>query len=243
MIEERSASLDWRGLPIRQPFPWEREMTVCIAARCLTKLPPVAEHQAIVLCADRREGNVLGNSETALKIRDVGQWKVLTAGTDSYIFALVKKLRREMAIADNVSANNIDATIRRILHDRKQELSDEYIRFHLAMSLDDFQKFGKERLPPEIHRKALQEIEALDLKADLILAGFINGSPELYQTDSNGMSRPREATAIVGDGDYLASLCLRHRKQNEVTLLNETLYNVFEAKSTQRELAALAPRQ
>ena len=71
-------SLDWRGLPIKRPYPWEREMTVCIAAICTDE----GEHK-VVLCTDTRIGGDLGSSEAFLKEIGIGNgWYCLISGDE-----------------------------------------------------------------------------------------------------------------------------------------------------------------
>ena len=78
---------DWRGLQVKRPYPWERDMTVCIAAACRDGSGP-----KIVLCTDKKSSSSLGSAETARKaVKLAMNWWCLTAGTEADILASFQK--------------------------------------------------------------------------------------------------------------------------------------------------------
>ena len=93
MIERKPyRSVDWLGRPIKRPYPWERDMTVCIAAQCKGR---DASSDVIVLCADARTGSALGSAETAFKIHQLkANWALLASGDEPDIFAMAKLFRQ-----------------------------------------------------------------------------------------------------------------------------------------------------
>lgn len=202
-------------------------MTVCIAAACRDN-----DEEKIVLCTDRKSNSVLGAAETARKtVWLPNKWRCLTAGTEADIIALTRLYKLEFKNKNNLEAETIDATIKRPLHVRKLNLAEEYVRRRFAISYDEFIKFGKERLPLEVFFDATQNIAQLELDAELILAGFIGKHAEIYYTDSKGVARAAYHFAVVGEGEYIASASLLRREQQDWLSLEETLYNVFEAKT------------
>jgi len=201
-------------------------MTVCIAAKCIDG----AENR-IVLCTDRRSGSALGSAETALKDRTLPHgWRCLTAGTEADIVALIRLYREAFVDPGNLAAVKIDATIKGPLFRRKKELAEEYIRNRFAISHAEFISLGKEKFPADIFHDALQRVSLLDLKADLIVAGFIDGAEEIYRCSSAGKVIAAYEYAVIGSGEYLAEASLLRRGQNDVMSLDETIYNVYEAK-------------
>jgi hypothetical protein len=158
-------------------------------------------------------------------------WRVLTAGDEPDILALVKFYRlRFKNHPENRSAETIDESMRWPLRQRKKQLSDDYTYSHFNMPYDEFLAFGKAKLPEESFKNAVRDVAAIRLKANLIVAGFIDGSPEIYWTDEDGSAHPLNDFAVIGEGQYLAQSTLMRREQESRTTLHETLYNVFEAK-------------
>ncbi len=223
-------SVDWRGLLVKRPYPWERDMTVCIAAAC-TGTANGDKERKIILCTDQKSSSALGSAETARKEIPLGnKWRCLTSGDEADILALVRLYRTQFADAENLKAETIDASMKAPLHQRKAELAEEYVRRRFAMSHSDFLRYGKERLPAEIFYDATQMISQLRLKAELIIAGFINGDAEIYYTDSAGEARAASHFAVVGEGEYVAHSSLLRRAQDDWTTMKTSLYNVYEAK-------------
>ena len=70
----------------------------------------------------------------------------------------------------------------------------------------------------------------MDLKTDLIITGFLGGSEEIYRCNASGKATAVYEYAVVGEGEYLAEASLLQRGQNDIKSLDETLYNVYEAK-------------
>lgn len=149
---------------------------------------------------------------------------------ESHILSLLRLYELSFSDKENLAPHKIDAAIKNPLFRRKKELADEYVQNRFAMSHDDFLKLGKEKLPSDLFHDALQKIAAIDLKADLIVAGFVQGAQEIYICSSDGKAAPVMEFAVIGEGEYLAEAALLRRGQNDVTSLEETLYNVYEAK-------------
>jgi hypothetical protein len=110
------------------------------------------------------------------------------------------------------------------------------------MTHDDFLKFGKEKLPAEIFYDATLKIQQLRLDAELIIAGFIDGSVEIYHTDSNGVARAASDFAVIGEGEYVAASALLRREQSDLSPLLTTLYNVYEAKKLSESVGSVGQR-
>lgn len=204
-----------------------RDMTVCIAAACGGSAN--GEYR-IVLCTDRKVGGALGSSETMLKSRIVSStWTCLTAGEDSEIHALLPLLRSHFRGVD-LDETNIVSLTRDALNQRKRDKANELIQGRYAISYDDFLATGKDRLPPDLFRAAVADVEMIELGADLIIVGFIDRFPYLLQTGSNCQVKIREDFAVVGEGAYLAHASLMHRGHSDMDPLEKAIYSVYEAK-------------
>jgi len=201
-------------------------MTVCIAAICRED-----KESRIVVCADKRAGSVLGNSETAMKLRPIGKnWQMLTAGGATDIEAIHRLYGLRFASFTPDYAN-IDENLKAPFIDRKRALANDFTQGKFGLSYQDFLALGKEKLPNEIFVSAMQKISALDCGCELILTGFIGSFPEVYQAEASGKVTPVTDFAVIGEGAYLAAASLMRRQQDTMTSLEQTLYNVFEAKT------------
>lgn len=201
-------------------------MTVCIAAVCKD-----GEDEKIVLCTDKKLSSGLGSTETGQKSRRIQKyWRLLTAGDEPDIEALEKLYRQRFKPTENRTAEKIDESIKWPLRQRKKDLSDEYTYSRFNISYDDFLLRGKAQLPEEDFRDAIRKIASININANLIIAGFIDESPEIYYTDEYGSVKAAHDFAVVGEGQYIAHSVLARREQSTNSTLHETLYNVYEAK-------------
>jgi hypothetical protein len=225
--EPYKGSTDWLGRQIKRPYPWERDVTVCIAAECTDR----DRTHKIVLCTDRLGSNVLGGTETFLKNRSLIEgWRVLVAGAEPAINGLLHHYR--LGFRDNYDGRieTLDAVMKGSAYARKRELANEYTQTHFAVSYDDFLRFGRDRFPDDIFRDAFHSIKGLELDAELIIVGFLNGAQEIYHCDRAGKVYPISGFTVIGEGAYLATAALMRRDQYMMCSLEKTLYNVYEAK-------------
>jgi len=208
------------------PYPWDKKMTICIAAICEAHKAP-----EIVICTDWKASSILGSAETLLKQRPLAHdWVCLTSGYESDIIAFVNLLRRRFREASEITDENIITIVNDAVSVRKNQKANEYTQGKYAISYDDFLVVGKDRLPADLFRNTMVEIERMTLGTELILAGFSFGYPLLCHISDSGKSSLRENFAAVGEGGILANAALLHREQQEANTLPITLYNVYEAK-------------
>ena len=126
-------------------------------------------------------------------------------------------------------AGGVDVAVKAPLFERKRVLVEDYVKSRFALSYDDFLKFGKERFPSDMFTEGMRYIKSINLEVELIIAGFIEKSAEIYQCESSGEAYPVEDFAVIGEGAYLAQATLMRRSQNYMKSPDETLYNVYEA--------------
>jgi hypothetical protein len=201
-------------------------MTVCIAAICSDD-----GEDKIVSCTDLLVSAGVGSAETGQKDHYLAHgWSCLCAGVETEYMELIRLYRAQFKNPDALKPENIDFSMKEPLYKRKAELADEFTRSRYAISYDDFLKHGKQRFPDAIYFEVLQHINRIELDAELIIMGFIDGSPEIYYTSRDGKARAANNFATIGEGEYLASSVLLRRAQDSIDSLEVTLYNVYEAK-------------
>lgn len=202
-------------------------MTVCIAARCRK-----GKEDCVILCADKKSSTVLGSAETAFKQHPLPHgWWCLASGDEPDILALVALYRAHFKAAGAPTRDtDLYEFLKPPLRKRKAVLSEDYVRSRFSISLEEFQKEGKGRFPGELFYGTMQSIVELELKASLILVGFVGDEPEIFTTDTYGMLRPVGAFAVSGEGGYIAQSSLLRRAYDEFEELNRALYYVVEAK-------------
>ncbi len=170
-------------------------MTVCIAAICeLGHL----EKRGIVLCTDWQVSSALGSAQTFLKQRHMARtWLALTAGLDSDILALIPRFRAALISAqrstEKISDMNAPKIIRDVLDFRKREKIDEHIQGAYGISYSEFLKTAKDQFPTDIHRKAMYEVESIEIGAEFIFSGFTEDKfPILITTSGTSKTSIRE---------------------------------------------------
>lgn len=225
----------------RRPYPWEIDMTLCIAAVAYGYEPPHV--QRIAICADWQTASPQGSSETTPKLRGLGQnWYCLTAGSMVAIPTIHRMLKTKFS-GVKIDEVTLRPTLCEVVEQYKQSLAQEFISTRFAMSLEEFKVTGKERLPPEIHGAAWRQITEMKIGAEFIILGFIEGSPTLCKIEDDGRVTYREQYATIGDGGPLAMTSLLQRRQRESDTIHETLYNLYEAKKYAETLPSVGRKE
>lgn len=216
-----------------RPYPWEIDVTVCIAATC----DAATDDPKIVVCFDRKMSSSLGSPEVGLKLRSLvpNRWRCLTSGTETDILATVRLLERSLIRADGGQPEGIDEAkflpaTRAALNERKREKTEEYIQGKYGISCESFLANGRTQLPEDLFRHSVAEIEMIRIEAEFIIVGYLLGFPALIRTDTKCGASIRENFVAIGEGAYLAQASLLNREQRDLNSLGETIYGVFEAK-------------
>src|ERR1700722_9320835 len=200
----------------RPPIGERSKMTVCIAATCRM----ASADPQLILCTDWKTSSALGSAETHFKqriLRPDGTWHALTSGTESDILPLIQCLKNEFnKDGIRVDDTNITGLIRNAILNRKKEKSDEYIISRFGMTYDDFVAIGKSKFPDDLFRSTITRIGDIQINAELVVAGFNGSFPVLCETNQRGEVKIREDFAVAGEGGYLATAVLLHRKHGEL---------------------------
>lgn len=203
-------------------------MTICIAAIANGWLSG-----EIVLCSDMKISGAFGSAETQDKQLYLATGlRCLTAGYESDIIALMNVLRQKMprnsAPLDEVS---VPKAIKEALQERKKEKAQEIVSAKFGISYETFLSSGKTLLPDAAFRETFSEIQQADLRAEFVIAGFLDrGIPLIAETSKDGVCSIREGFGVAGEGRYLATSVLLQREVGRDANLAEVLYAVYEAK-------------
>jgi hypothetical protein len=215
----------WRDVPLVE----RRTMTIGIAA--VADLGGKDLKKAIVFCSDSRMSGPLGTAELKSKDHMIREgWICLVSGYETEALAVVSLLKKHFERPDTVDETNVKMLVQAALNERKLEKIEELIQGKLAISYEDFIKFGKEKFPEDYFRDTITAIDAVTVPAPCIIGGFADGEPVLLDTTERCKVSIREDFVTVGEGTHLATASLLQRNHIEINSLNETLYNVYEAK-------------
>jgi hypothetical protein len=218
---------DWPE--ISRPYPWERKMTICIAAIC----NEFRGDCKILLCHDWQISSELGSAEVRNKATHLGKGVYcLSSGTDGEVTAALIHLKHKFdSEKDPIDERNFTKLVRNALLERKAEKCDEFIRGRFAISYDDFLRNGKAWLPSDLFNVAQSDVVSMSIKANFVVAAFsTSGYPMICETDDFAKVTPKDDYALAGIGRFLAQTALLQRHFMTVNDLPEATYKVFEAK-------------
>lgn len=125
--------------------------------------------------------------------------------------------------------------IRKPLAAFKLRKADWFVKIKLAVSYQDFLANGETWFGRQTVDRYLTAIEEHYPNVEMIIAGFIDGKPVLYQIMREHGVQPIEVDPVtnfclIGSGATTAEPSLHARLQTNNTPLTQTLYNVYEAK-------------
>lgn len=228
----------WLPRPLKQRqrwYPWETDMTVCIAAAS------IADGPLIVVCMDLKGSTEYTSAETTSK------WRVLRHDFYALISGPVSAARElasacHIALGEQppVSMAQVLRRLRRGVGLYKKRFADEYSYSRFAMSYETFMKTGNVRFP-DLFYQSLTEIKQLYHPAELIAAGFLGNAPVLFKI-SGGEVWSCDDFAVIGSGTLLGEAALSNREQHMQYGQNRTLYNVFEAKTLAQRAEGVGER-
>jgi hypothetical protein len=234
----------------------EDAMTLCIAAECY-----LGDTQCIAMCCDSRaeRGGVfqeLVGSEDVDKLREIGPVTAMLSGGETHadeLLTLCEDAIRNFAVS--VPVGDSDLAITKFMFDlrtaaakRKRTLVEHHLEMTIAMPYEDFVKRHKSEFSDPYSRDIWNQIQHIDLGADLILCGFSDDESVIIRLDRYGITHWETNYSVVGVGDDIAYafLCQRqwHKEseyddEDESTedeifhtplQLPDALYRIVEAK-------------
>jgi len=212
-------------------------VTLCIAAACQYRNQP-----RIVTCTDWKLSSTLGSSETADKLRWIKKpnWVALTAGVAAKAEALVRTYRGFFANKE-ITEETAPGLFTTTAIAQLMWLKNCYVRQKHAVTYDHFREKGKKEFPESVFLKTHMEVEAIDLGASLIIAGFVNHGtsmkPLICKIARSGEVSITDHFETIGEGLYVARPPLLMREYNSEVSLMDAIYRLYEAKT----LAEIVP--
>jgi 20S proteasome alpha/beta subunit len=212
------------------------DMTLCIAATCINDITDKSGQPTIVLGADTMVTAGAYSSETGYKRVEIGPYVALFSGTISEAHELLSAYSEYFAVTplqDPLSSVERLKQLRQPLEDHKWRKLDHLMRMRLGMGYTEFLERG-DQIDSQVRMPLLADIWALSVEVELLVAGITPG-PNVFDRSfifrlTDQKFEVHKNFACIGEGASAAEQSLHRRKQSELTLLSETLYNVYEAK-------------
>lgn len=206
-------------------------MTLCIGAMALQQSPL---EKRIVLCFDYKlAGDEFGSEREYKFHRLSGQLVCMFAGAPGRAKELAL-IYQDFLNHNTLSFTDAPQRLKEPLEMFKLRHAEHYIRSRLCFSYQQLLDSGEKWLGKDGRDRYLAAIDAHDLRVSLIIAGFVDSAPVLFQTRGIGL-RDLDLEVVtnfclIGTGAYTAEPALHARNQIFTTALPRTLYNVYEAK-------------
>jgi hypothetical protein len=232
----------WKPYNFKRLLERRRPMTICIGAIC--QQDKQNTEPRIVLCHDWNSETEIGGSETSDKQRDLPKgWVALMADTMHRCEELVAQYERHLrGLGTVLDDRQLFEEMKIPAHNQKQVLANDYLRQMMGISYADLVSPEK-KIPESIVEERLNDVAKIQLRASLILAGFIDTQqsdegqqrhPYLFVVEDSkeheDVVRVEENFAAVGSGAYVAIPAMHQREHEEDKSLMETIYTVLEAK-------------
>ena len=214
----------------RPHWPWEVELTICIAAACIEDGD--INKRRIVQCTDSLVSNALGSAETMMKQTPIGHnFQMLPSGTAPEASAMRRLLKKHFGSAEGIDETNVLVLVKSAIHERKREIVESFVQNRYALSYDELIRFGKEKIPIEQFNNTFIKISGLTPEIEFLVTGFDQyGQPIIIVAGRGEEPFITEGFGVVGSGLYLASSALLQREVDYIWPLNKTVYAVWEAK-------------
>lgn len=217
-------------------------VTLCIAADCQYKGTPCI---AMISDARAERGGVfqeLVGSEDAEKVREIGPVTALLSGDETDADELLRlcegtinAFAASVPIEDSdIAITNFLAGLREAAEIRKKALVNHHLNMTISMSFDEFVKRHRNEFTESHGRDIWNEVQHIDLGADILLCGFTGEERLIVRLDRYGKTHWESNYSVVGVGMDIAFafLCQRkwETKDQEELELPDCIYRMYEAK-------------
>ena len=175
---------------------------------------------------------------TVLKLEYILQgWFVLFAGGDIGCVPGILDAARTTLEASGPRATAPVHEVRRAIMDayngeRDKRACEKVLGIYGMSSLDELNESAREKYGETQFLRMTEEVDSVMLDVDLLLCGYDeNQYPHLVSVETGGFSdHGRIGYAAIGSGKRVALWSLMLRQQNIATSLEQTIYNVCEAR-------------
>jgi hypothetical protein len=222
-------------LPLKPPFPtrsnprrlpWRKAVTLCIAAVCKNVGDEVPQ---FVFCADHKVGTFAAQAEIGFKFKwATKNWPALVAGDLSRAEELISTFAQHLSSVELTPTNVFDE-MKSAGDVFREKLADELVRKKLSVSYE-YLRLNRGKFPPAMVYEVYSQIAQLDSEAEMITAGFLGGNVFIFVVNRDCTVSYREHFAAIGTGAVIAEPALFQRKQQKNNFIQETIYQVYEAK-------------
>jgi len=215
----------------RESLPWERDMTLCIAAASREDGAP-----RIVLAADLRVEIGWIGADVGFKLSWLTKnWPALLAGNVASARELLQTYDSALD-GTELTESNLYSELKTPAERHKLALCDHHVRMKLGVSYSEFIQHGKAYFSETVFRDTESEVRALNFDCDLIVCGFPSSDyaarkhvPRIFTISDNGEVCRHDNFATIGSGSGIANSVLYQRQLTDYATLERTLYVVYEA--------------
>jgi 20S proteasome alpha/beta subunit len=221
-----------KPLPLPSPAkhrkynPWEVDMTLCIAARCMEA---ATLKSCVVIAHDRRIETSVAGAEIGFKFESLPRfWKALIAGPVNQAKELIEIFRVYL----NENEINPDSALEQLripVRTLRRRLADSLTHRRVSLSYEEFLEMGKEKLSPEVYSQLAFDISQQSIEAELILIGAMDADFSIFLCQAGEITTCQDF-AVIGSGSMVAEPILYQRELSAATDLPRALYVVYEAK-------------
>jgi hypothetical protein len=199
-------------------------MTLCIAAKSRDEVGLAG----VVCCFDAHISTDTYGSDTEIKLRHLPNcWGALYSGKQHRADELLGLLRE---VLQEEIIGNVLAALRVPVMQYKRNLVHEYLNATYGLGYEEFYSATHGHLSEEEVRSAIVGIKSLYTDCQLILFRIAGQSGDIYTVDYNFAVAQCSNFAAIGTGADTSLAWLHFRKQNVGTRVDQTIYNLFEAK-------------
>jgi len=222
-------------------------MTLCIAGECWIEDSP-----CVAMCCDTRaeRGGIfqeLMGSEDVWKMRDIGPCTALLSGSETAadeLLTLCEKPVRNFSATPATDESDAAITdflkeLRNVAAERKKVLIDHHLRMNFGLTFNEFLDKHRDKMAEFQGRDIWNQINHIDLDADVIICAVSNDEPVIIRLDRLGKAHWETNYSVIGTGADIALsfLCQRDWSGDEELIgengrlqLMDCLYRLYEAK-------------
>jgi hypothetical protein len=208
-------------------------MTVCIASMCGAEPD---EPKRIVAVADMKASSPQGSNEAAsTKSKWIAQqWLALFAGNDiSPCLPICRAVEQGFKEAKENTVEKMTALFAAAYKSCLSGLAADIVLGRWKLSMENFLESGRKNFGPDVFDNLCSQIEQVRLQCQFLVSGFDKyEQPHLFTVSNPGIAENRDTPGYyaIGDGSSAAMSILGFFKQNKVTTLARTYYNVLAGK-------------
>ncbi|HUN84845.1 MAG TPA: hypothetical protein VMU48_10720 [Terracidiphilus sp.] len=181
-------------------------------------------------------------------MRDIGNCTALLSGSETAadeLLTLCEKPVLTFSVTPSAAGSDQVVTdflreLRNVAAERKRVLIDHHLKMNCGLSFNDFLDKHRDKMAEFHSRDIWNQINHIDLDADVIICGISNDEPVIIRLDRFGKTHWETNYSVIGTGADIALsfLCQREWSGDDELIGNnpgglqvmECLYRLYEAK-------------